>query len=263
VLGTSGGRDIFIMIDNRFEPFGDQRARQALNYAVDKQAILDAFFQGRGTILAGIANGFWENEDLDPYPYDPDRALELFAELGYTPGPDGKLQKDGETISLTMHTSDGRYMKDKEVAQAVAADLNELGLDVTVEPLEWSVLSSKAYAGELAPLTLRGLGGFFNAVGEMRWVDPAPQYSEELDREIRWQSEEFEDLYADMRAEMDTERRKEMADELQAMALEGAPWIFLYKQYDFYGINDRIKNWEPRPDEFVLLYGNVEVEGDR
>jgi peptide/nickel transport system substrate-binding protein len=263
VMGNSGGRDIYIMIDLRFKPFDDQRVRQAMNYAVDKQAILDAFFQGKGKIIAGVANGFWENKDLEPYPYDPEKALELFAEAGYTPGDDGKLQKDGETITVLMHTSNGRYMKDKEVAQAVAADLNEIGLDVTVEPLEWSVLSGNAYAGELAPLALRGLGGFFNGVGELRWITPAPQYSEEHDRDIRWQSSEFEEKYEQMKAEMDTAKRKEIADELQAMAYEACPWIFLYKQYDFYGAHDRIEGWQPRADEFVLMTDIASVDGNR
>ena len=102
VLGTSGGRDIFIMIDLRFVPFDDVRVRQALNYAVDKQAILDAFFKGNGTILAGVANGFWEDKDLEPYAYDPDKALELFAEAGYTPGDDGPAAK-GRRDHLARH----------------------------------------------------------------------------------------------------------------------------------------------------------------
>lgn len=263
IRGSSGTRDIFIMIDLRFEPFGEVKARQALNYAVDKQAILDAFFKSNGSILAGVANGYWENTNLEPYPYNPEKALELFAEIGYTPGADGKLQKDGKTIKLTMNTSNGRYMKDKEVAQAVAADLNKIGLDVTVEPLEWSVLSSKSYEGILAPLTLRGLGGFANGVAEMRWITPEPQYNMELDREIRWQNQEFEDILTKARAEMDTDKRKEMMDKLQAIAFEECPWIFLYKQYDYYGVNQRLVDWQPRANEYVLLFGDLTVEATR
>ena len=70
-------------------------------------------------------------------------------------------------------------------------------------------------------------------------------------------------MYAEMRAEMDTATRKELIDSLQAMAYEEAPWIFLYKQYDFYGVSDRLQGWEPRADEFVLLTGDVQVTGNR
>ena len=259
VKSVESGRVIHVLIDNSVEPFGDIRARLALNYGVDKQAIVDNLFLGLGTPLAGIANGPWRNTEIEPYPYDPELALELFGELGYTKDADGVLRNGaGDTITVILDTPVGRYLKDVEVAQAVRDDLQRLGLQVEVQTLEWSVRTQRQRAGTLAPLSLAGLGGLFNGVGEMRWVTPSPQFSDR-DRDIRWQSPEFEELYADMRATLDDVERKAKVDQLQVMAFEGAPWIFLYRQYDNYGVSNRLAQWEPRPDEVIDLR-DVEVQ---
>ncbi len=259
VKSVESGRVIHVLIDNSVHPFGDVRARLALNYGVDKQAIVDNLFLGLGTPLAGIANGPWRNENLEPFPFDPDKALELFAEIGYVKDDSGVLRDaDGNAITVVLDTPVGRYLKDVEVAQAVRDDLQRLGLQVEVQTLEWSVRTQRQRAGTLAPLSLAGLGGLFNGVGEMRWVTPTPQYNER-DREIRWQSPEFEELYAEMRGTLDDVARKEKVDRLQEMAFEGAPWIFLYRQYDNYGVSNRLGAWEPRPDEVIDLRG-VELQ---
>lgn len=251
--GIQGGRDMYVMIDCSVAPFDDVRARQALNYAVDKERILKQLFAGRGKVLAGIANSVWENTDLTPYPYDQSKALQLFGELGYTRGTDGVLKDGkGQPLQVALQTPSARYLKDVEVAQAVAADLKTLGMQVTVEPLEWSVYVQKQRSGTLAPLSLAGLGGYFNGIGELRWVNPAFHMSPR-DGEIRWQDPTWVESYAQMRKTVDPKERKQVADELQKKAFEAAPWIFLYKQYDLYGVSKRLTGWEPRPDELVTL----------
>src|SRR5690606_40202410 len=75
VKSVESGRVIHVLIDNSVEPFGDIRARLALNYGVDKQAIVDNLFLGLGTPLAGIAHGPWRNTQIEPYPLDPENAL--------------------------------------------------------------------------------------------------------------------------------------------------------------------------------------------
>jgi len=259
VESVESGRVIHVMIDNSVAPFGDLRARLALNYAVNKQAIIDNLFLGLGTPLAGIANGPWRNTNIKPYPYDPERALELFAEVGYTADANGVLRNAaGQAISVTLDTPVGRYLKDVEVAQAVRDDLKRIGLLVEVQPLEWGVYRQEQTSGTLAALSLGGLGGIFNGVGEMRWVTPTRQNSER-DSEIRWQSPEFVQLYADMRATLDDAARKVKMDRLQELAMEGAPWIFLYRQFDNYGVSNKLVGWVPRPDEVIDLR-DVEIQ---
>jgi peptide/nickel transport system substrate-binding protein len=87
--------------------FEDARVRQALNYAMDKDLIVDAIYGGRAVPLPGPLSPFnnFVNTDLSPYPYDPDKALELLAEAGWADSDgDGILDKDGQPFAFTLDT---------------------------------------------------------------------------------------------------------------------------------------------------------------
>src|SRR5690606_6075068 len=82
-------RAAFLKLNTEVEPTDDVRVRQALNYAVDKQAIIDSILlgtteQSQGQVLTEYFLGY--NDALEPYPYDPDRARELLAEAGHADG---------------------------------------------------------------------------------------------------------------------------------------------------------------------------------
>lgn len=109
-------RIIFNPLRYDVEPFSDPQFRRALNYAIDLDSIIENVLQG-----FGVATGqptlqafFGHNEDIDPYPYDPEYADELIADAGY----------EGE--ELTLHTPVGRYLGDFDVAQAVAGYVDDL-----------------------------------------------------------------------------------------------------------------------------------------
>ena len=76
----------------------DKRVRKAFTYAVNRQEMLDSFFNGQGTIISGpFAPGSWAyNLDVQPLPFDPQKAIALLQEAGFTRGADGFMQKDGK-----------------------------------------------------------------------------------------------------------------------------------------------------------------------
>ena len=88
VLTTEGTRAFMIELNNAQPPFDDVRVRQALNYAIDWEGILEGIYLGYGAQLATafLPSGFGFNPDLAPYPYDPERAAELLQEAGYDAG---------------------------------------------------------------------------------------------------------------------------------------------------------------------------------
>jgi peptide/nickel transport system substrate-binding protein len=88
-------------------PFDDVLVRQALNYAVDKDLFIEALYGGRAVALPGALSPYnnYVNKSLEPYPYDPDKALELLAEAGWTDSDgDGTLDKDGQPLAFTIDT---------------------------------------------------------------------------------------------------------------------------------------------------------------
>jgi len=108
----------------------NKQVRQAFNYAIDKDAIINGLFQGTvveaTSPIPPLTTG---TVDLEPYAYDPARARQLLADAGYA---------DGAGIpTLVLNTTSGRYAFDKEICEAVQAQLKEIGINVQVNVYEY------------------------------------------------------------------------------------------------------------------------------
>ena len=120
-------RTIFLGFNTDKAPFDDPLVRQALNYAVDKEAIVEHILGGVGRVSdAPISPGVFGYHPTMTYEYNPDLARQLLEDAGY---PDG--------FSVTLSPAVGRYYMDVEVATAVAADLDAIGIDVTMDTKDW------------------------------------------------------------------------------------------------------------------------------
>ncbi len=120
----------------------DIRVRQALNYAVNKELIVNALFGGHAAVLrsplASPASGY---VDLGPWPYDPPRARRLLEDAGWKPAPPiGVRVKDGTALELTLLTPRGLFPRDVEVTETLADYLRNVGFGIHfsyVEPAAW------------------------------------------------------------------------------------------------------------------------------
>lgn len=235
VSNVTGGRIIFVGIRADKPPFDDVRVRQAISYAVDWEAIKNALLAGYGERAATMVNPPHVNDAVEPYPYDPEKAKALLKEAGV---PEG--------FEVTMDAPSGRYIKDAELAQALAQGWNQIGLKVNLKVLEWGL-----YAGELLPsgepdeLFFLGLGAPFSGEQELFWVHP--EYSLNF---TRWQNQEYVDLFDELTNTIDPDKRQELMDQLQVLVREECPWVFLWHQVDFYGASKDLE-WEARPDERI------------
>jgi ABC-type transport system substrate-binding protein len=140
VDSTPGGTVHFLaMVTNR-PPFDDIRVRQALNYAIDRQAIVDTIFAGQATVANGLFPPmlFVSENDKVFYPYDPDKAKQLLEEAGYT---------SDNPLKFLLLTSNASLYQDEAVL--VQAQLKEIGVEVEVLPLEKAALST--YTQKTAP----------------------------------------------------------------------------------------------------------------
>ncbi len=128
---------IFLEINTTAKPFDDPRIRQAANFAIDRQAIVDQILGGYGLVPSSpFPKGVQGRVDFKPHPYDPERAKELIAEV-FPNGYDG---------TVVMWTPAGRYPKDREVAEAVQAYLNAVGLKTEFRTWEWAAYQRELYA---------------------------------------------------------------------------------------------------------------------
>ena len=237
---ATGSRVIFVGLDSVQEtPLENVKVRQALNYAVDKKAIIENLLHGLAeqtvTLLTEKDLGF--NPDVEPYGYDPEKARELLEEAGY---PDG--------FEIEMATLSGRYINDEQVAQAIAGFLGEIGVEVKLQVLEFGAFNDKLFSKQISPMFLVGWG---NPVFDASYVFDFIVRSDGLIRTI--QNEEIDQLLQNGRTTTDQEKREEYYQEAVELVQEQAPCIFLYKQPVLYGMSDRL-NWTPRSDEFLWMY---------
>ncbi|MFQ6015155.1 MAG: ABC transporter substrate-binding protein [Anaerolineae bacterium] len=234
---VEGLRRIFIYIysGDESKPWADKRVRQAMNYAVDVDTIGQTLFAGYAKRYGSWVNPPNNNPELKPYPYDPEKAKELLAEAGY---PDG--------FDVKLHTPVGRYNKDKEAAEAIGAYLTEVGIRAEVIPMDWATyVQEMLIPRQNLEIGLIGLGSGAND------LDDAMNLVKEWPLSITdWYNEEYETLYNEANATLDDAKRQELLFKAQAIAYEECPWIWLWRQYDFYGVSKNLE-WTARADEFI------------
>jgi peptide/nickel transport system substrate-binding protein len=237
---ATGTRVMFVGLDAvQDSPLSNRQVRQALNYAVDKRAIIENLLFGLAeqttTLLTDQDFGF--NEDVDPYPYDPERARELLEDAGYDDG-----------FEITLDTVSGRYINDETVAQAIAGYLGEVGITVNVNVLEFGAFNDRLFSKQTSPMYLVGWG---NPVFDPAFIYDFVTRSGSLLRTI--ENPEIDELLAEARSTTNQEQRRRVYGEVMPLINEAAPAIFLYKQPVLFGLSDRL-DWEPRSDEFLLMY---------
>ena len=147
---VTGYRTIFIAMNHNYGPLADPRVRAAVNYAINKQEIVDNILCGvGGTYPAGIESSAVANAatDLDPYEQDLEKARQLLADAGY---PDG--------LDIRLNTPEGRYAMDRQIAEAVQYMLTEVGINAEIEVLEWGTYQERMNAKDYMQLFLLGKG---------------------------------------------------------------------------------------------------------
>lgn len=220
-------------------PTADVRVRQALNLAVDKEAIAQSLFGGyatvsQGQLLAPSIFGF--NPEIEGYGYDPERARELIAEAG------------AEGVEIELVGTAGRWLKDREVIEVVAAYWTEIGVVPNVRIFEFG-----EYLNRLFDRETRADAIFVVSSNEL--LDADRQLSGYYLKGGAGTSNNNEDMAAtiiEARTETDVAAREAMYHEVVQTAFEDAYFTFLMTINDIYGTSDRL-NWEPRVDAKLLV----------
>ncbi len=220
-------------------PLQDRRVRQAMNYAVNVDEIISSLFKGRATRIAGALSRLNEdvNPNLKPYPYDPDRAVQLIKEAGYDP----------TKLEFTLDTPYGRYPLDKEAAEAIASYLGRIGIKVKVQVNEWGTHLDKIINRRTGEMFYLGWGPALEAQGTIAELfRPDRTYSGFGTPELTHEINKAIPI-------VDPKKRRAAWYRIQIMIYTEAPWIFLWQQHDLYGVNKRV-NWQPHPAEKIFLW---------
>jgi len=140
IAATASTRVIYNAMVYNAEPFDSVEFRQAMNYAVDMESIVENILSGFADVTSQptLENFTGYNSDVDPYPYDPDQAEALVEASGYS------------GAEITLHTPVGRYLQDVEIAQAVAGYIDELpNVSAEVQQRDFGNLAGELLDGDI------------------------------------------------------------------------------------------------------------------
>lgn len=145
VIDKPGLRTTVIGLYLNKAPWNDVKVRQALNYAINRDAIIKSQFLGLAVPLTGpLAPNTVGYVKAGEYTYNPEKAKQLLAEAGWKDLQNGILTKNGQPLKMVLNTSEGQYPKDLQVVEAVAAQLKQVGVDVQIQKVEaasrWDVI---------------------------------------------------------------------------------------------------------------------------
>lgn len=254
VVRTPSVRVIYVALntyqkaDGPENPFADPRVRRAVNYAVDNEAINQFILGGVGRALdAPIAPGVFGYQPIHKYEYNPERARQLLAEAGY---PNGFRTK--------LYTPNGRYLKDIEVAEAIQAQLAEVGIIADIVTMEWAAyLQTTELPPEEnpAPMMLIGWGtvtgdadyGLYPLFHSSQWVPTGSNRS-------FYSNPSVDELLELARTNPNPSVRQATYREAMAMIMQDAPWLFLHAEVQLTAVRDEVEGVVIHPTERVMAH---------
>ncbi len=238
---VASNKVVYVGFDVKNPLLSDVRIRQAVDLAIDRNALSSRLLRGlgkpSGQVVAPVTFGY--ATDIEPSPFDPARAKQLVAASGYK----------GDKIGLQYPNNNLAF--GEEVAQAIANFLGQVGINVELQGMEYSAffplwanrkLNSMhlfAYGPSIMDADLI-IGSLYDSSGRVYWTDP-----------------KVDQLAKQQRSERDKDKRRALIGEILKLSKEAVPYAPLYNEIHAYGVQDRIK-WTPRPDE-RLFFQSAEI----
>jgi peptide/nickel transport system substrate-binding protein len=216
-------------------PFDDVRVRQAINYAVNMDAIVEAVYRGAGSPSKGpLGPNVWaSNQNLEPYGYDVERAKELMAEAGYADG-----------FSTTIWSNENQQRID--IAEILQNQLREIGITAEAQVLEWGAYLDGTAAGEHDMFIL----GWVTVTGDPDYglyaLFHSGQHGAAGNRTF-YTNARVDELLDLGRVSVDADAREAAYLEAQELIRDDAPWIFTWTGEELTATRDNITGFKNHP----------------
>lgn len=249
VAEQAGPHVWFGILNTKGGPFADKRVRQAANYAVNKETLVNDVLQGTATVSAGpIPPAFnWVESSVQPYAYDPEKAKALLAEAG--------VEKPKVTFYVT---EGGSGMLDPvTMGAAIQADLQAVGFDVKIETYEWNTFLGRVNQG------LEGQAD----MAEMAWMtndpDTVPYLTLRSDampdkggfNSGYYSNPEVDDLLEKARMSTDQAERGKLYAQVQEIVHDDAPWLFVANWKQNAVTTAAVQGFKLQPSFLLNLHG--------
>jgi len=237
----------YLAFNTEKEPFDDKRVRQALNMAINKQAIIDVVFQGAGKAAKNpIPPTIWSyNEDTDDYPYDPERAKEMLEEAGVT---------DLKTDVWAMPVQRPYNPNARRMAELIQADWAKVGVEAEIVSFEWGEYLDRSKKGEHETVLL-GWTGDNGDPDNFLYVLLGCEAAKSGPNRARWCHQTFDDLLLQAKTTTDVGQRTDLYEAAQLVFKEEAPWVTIAHSVVFKPVRKEVVDFRIDPFGGHVFYG--------
>jgi peptide/nickel transport system substrate-binding protein len=240
LLRQVGAHVWYLGINNQKKPFADKRVRQAMNYAVNKEAIVRDVLKGTGSMSAGpVLPGTWgADAGLKPYPYDPARAKKLLAEAGFP---------SGFSTTLWVPESGSGMQSPVAMATVIQSNLKAVGINVALQTFEWGAFIAKLRSKEQELFALSWMAGnedpdmvMYPLLHSTQWTPGGPNRA-------MYKNEKFDELLHQARLSTDDKKRAELYRQAQRIMYDDPPWIFVDHEIQTAAHTKRVQGFKLHP----------------
>lgn len=233
VSGPRVGTTYFTMNQN-IEPFQDVRVRKAVQMAIDRQAILDALYGGRGQVENGIyPHGLYGfNSSLPEITYDPEEAKALLAEAGYANGFEMQIAADSSASDAT-----------NQALEIIQAQLGEIGIQAEIQNMDESTWLATRNSGEMGSFMSTWTADYNDPDNFIYTFFGTPENTKL--RSLNYSDTEVMERVQKARTIVDADERIAEYQALEEkIVTEDAAWVPMYSRTHSFAVSKRVQGFE-------------------
>ena len=231
-------------LNSAYEPLSKTEVRQALCYAVDRDAINNFIFGGKshliGSHMIPAMSKYYEPEAETVYSYDPEKAKELLADAGYA---------DGFDLEITVPSS---YSQHVDSAQIIADELSQVGINVTLNQVEWSTWLQDVYKGGNFQATVIGFDG---TLAPSDWLKK--YVTDDAKNFMHYSNTEYDDVFNTAYTTVDDDVKVENYKKAQRILAEDAAAVYIEDPANLVAVSKKFGGYTFYPtaaEDMSLLY---------
>ena len=239
VLRAPGYRTVYVGLNNKVKPFDDLRVRRAVAHAINPQAIVQGVLGGVGAVGGGLESPAIGGaaKGLAPYRHDPALSKKLLAEAGHAGG-----------LKTKLYVPTGRYLMDRQVGEAVQAQLKEVGITADIVAPDWGALTAALNKLTEIPMFLMGKG---SPTGDLDLTLTLVTQTGGRMNHFNYSNAEVDRLIALQRQTVDAAERQQILRRIQDKLYEEVPAVVVFYEEQIYGARASVQGLEVHPNESV------------
>lgn len=252
-----GNSYTYLGFNSKRSPFNDIRVRQAINYALDKQEVIDGVLLGLGEPVASPykPGTRWSDRALHPYPYDKNMALKLLHEAGFNDtNHDGILEKDGKPFAFEILTNQNKQRE--MTAVLIQRRLKDVGIDVKIRVIEWASFVNQFIKTSDFDAVI--LGWSLSLDPDQYNIWHSSQQKPGQFNFIGYSNKEVDQLLEEGRTELNPDKREKIYHAFSKILLRESPIVYLYAGYGLTAMSKRIKGIESPTPPAGIAYNSYE-----